>query len=255
MNSDNGVSTSVYRKPNKLPSHWTSQVPKRYKRNAINGDLNRSHRISMNFENEKANIMNKFKKAGFPVRFTKSVFDQFESKLKSQEPNDDVIIPSFLFEEPRKFILVDLPFCQSNETLTKRFLDKLNSFTEYRIDIAIKLSKRKVKKLFPLKEKNPYPACKIYEGVCSCKENYIGETKRNVKTRWNEHENPTKDSEPAKHLNQFPNHKFYWKVIMGAPENRQKRKNLEAALIALKRPTLNDQMDSSQLILFRHGVT
>ena len=28
-----------------------------------------------------------------------------------------------------------------------------------------------------LKEKNPYPVCKIYEGVCSCKENYMGEIK------------------------------------------------------------------------------
>ena len=35
--------TSVSRKPNKMPVHWTSKVPKRYKRNAINGDLNRSY--------------------------------------------------------------------------------------------------------------------------------------------------------------------------------------------------------------------
>ena len=34
------VETSVYRKPNKIPVQWKSKVPKRYKRNAINGDLN-----------------------------------------------------------------------------------------------------------------------------------------------------------------------------------------------------------------------
>ena len=33
------VETSVYRKPNKMPVHWTSKVPKRYKRNLINDDL------------------------------------------------------------------------------------------------------------------------------------------------------------------------------------------------------------------------
>ena len=33
------VKTSVYRKPNKMPVHWTSKVPKRYKRNLINDDL------------------------------------------------------------------------------------------------------------------------------------------------------------------------------------------------------------------------
>ena len=38
---------------------------------------------------------------------------------------------------------------------------------------------------------------------------------------------------------------------MNAPTNTRARKNLEAAFIALKRPSLSDQMD--QLILFRHG--
>ena len=58
-------------------------------------------------------------------------------------------------------------------------------------------------------EKNPYPACKIYEGVCSCKENYIGEIKQNVITRWNEYENPNKDSEPVKHSCQQPDYVFH----------------------------------------------
>ena len=40
----------------------------------------------------------------------------------------------------------------------------------------------------------------IYHHVlCSCKENFISESKRNLTTRWEQH-NPTHDSEPAKHL-------------------------------------------------------
>ena len=58
-----------------------------------------------------------------------------------------------------------------------------------------------------LKEKNPYPACKIYEGVCSCKENCMGEIKQNVITRWNEYENTNKNSEPE-HSCQQPDHVF-----------------------------------------------
>ena len=65
---------------------------------------------------------------------------------------------------------------------------------------------------FALKEKNPYLSKKIYERVCSCKENYLGETKRNVVTRWNEHENPNKKSEKPSisfnNLIMFVNRKF-----------------------------------------------
>ena len=36
---------NVYRKNKKLPSPWTSETPKRYKRNTINGAPHRSKRI------------------------------------------------------------------------------------------------------------------------------------------------------------------------------------------------------------------
>ena len=36
---------------------------------------------------------------------------------------------------------------------------------------------KNMRNLFHLKSKNPHTACAIYEGVCTCKENYIGETK------------------------------------------------------------------------------
>ena len=106
-----------------------------------------------------------------------------------------------------------------------------------------------------MKDKNPHPACKIYEGICSCSANYIGETKRNVETRWNEHENPNKDSEPAKHLRKFPDHKFDWKILLTAPTNAKLQKILESSMIALKQPSLNEQLDFDKLILFRNGVT
>ena len=54
-------------------------------------------------------------------------------------------------------------------------------------------------KLFHLKSKKLYPAYKIY-GICECGENYIGKTNRHTITRCLEHDNATKDSEPARHL-------------------------------------------------------
>ena len=109
--------------------------------------------------------------------------------------------------------------------------------------------------MFRLKDKNPHPACKIYEGNCSCSANYISETKRNVKTWWNKHENSNKDSEPAKHLRDFPDQEFDWKILLTAPTNAKLGKILESSMIALKQPSLNEQLDFDQLILLRSGVT
>ena len=69
-----------------------------------------------------------------------------------------------------------------------------------------------------------------------CEQTYIGETRRNVELRWEEHENTSKDSEPAKHLKENLSHKFSWKILFAAPENKGVRKILQASEIALKRP-------------------
>ena len=247
--------TEVYRKSTKFPVHWSSKIPKRYKRNAINGDLNRSKCISSDFEKEKTVIVQKFKNADFPERFIKSVINNYESNQISKAEEDELLIPSDFFEIKKPFILIEIPYCEKNEKLSKRFMAKLNIFTKNYYDIAIKWITKKVRQLFPLKDKNPHPACKIYEGCCSCGFNYMGETIRNVETRWREHNNVNMDSEPAKHLKEHIDHSFTWKVIMTAPKNFRLRKNLEASIIALKRPRLNDQLDFNKLTLIRNGVT
>ena len=84
---------------------------------------------------------------------------------------------------------------------------------------------------------------------------YIGETIRNVEIRWAEHNDPRKKSEPARHLNKNIEHEFNWRVLMTASKYQQLRKNLEASWIALKKPTLNAQVESNTLHLFRNGVS
>ena len=246
--------TKVYRKPNKVPLHWFSKTPIRYKRNAIIGDLHRSKNISSYFKDEVELIRKKYVDAGFPARFVNSVIRNFKSP-NSNDEEDLLLIPTYFFEPPLPFILIEVPYCPENERQSKHFIKKLKSFLDRDCSIVIKWTTRKIKTLFSLKSRNPYPSCKIYEGTCSCGSLYIGETKRNTAVRWSEHNDPRGKSEPAKHLFNNPSHKFSWRVILSASQNSRIRKNLEASVVALKKPDLNNQTDSKKLTLFRYGVT
>ena len=112
------------------------------------------------------------------------------------------MISNYLFNdfESKPTVFIDIPFCDKNERVSKQLLKKLKVFTKQKYHFRIVWKTKKARQLYPLKEKNPYHSCKIYNGVWSCKENYIGEIKRNVITCWNKHENLNKDSKPAKHL-------------------------------------------------------
>ena len=96
--------------------------------------------------------------------------------------------------------MVEFPYCPQNELVAKRFLPKFHQFINQKFQVTIKWTTKKIKSLFSLKNKNPYPACQIYKGTCVCDETYIGETIWNVDIRWNEHDDIRKESEPAKHL-------------------------------------------------------
>ena len=76
--------------------------------------------------------------------------------------------------------------------------------------------------------------CKIYYEAFECGEDYIGETKRYTITRWSEHDNATKDSEPARPLNKHINHVFTWKILCHTPKKTDIHEDLEAIFISLK---------------------
>ena len=53
---------------------------------------------------------------------------------------------------------------------------------------------------------------------------YIGETKRNVSIRVNEHEKWNGNSEPAKHLIKYPTHAFKWSLYLQHHQIREQEK-------------------------------
>ena len=62
------------------------------------------------------------------------------------------------------------------------------------------------------------------------------------------------DSEPAKHFKENLSHKFSWKILFVAPENKQIHKVLDSSEMALKRARFNEQIESKKLLSFRNCV-
>ena len=142
-----------------------------------------------------------------------------------------------------------------NEAKSKDFIRKFHKFTNKQFRLAISWNTRKLSSLFRLKDKNLYPAWKIYYGKCQCGEDYVGETIRNTATRSSEHNNPTRKSEPAQHMKNHIEHLFDWSILCNAPSNNQIRKNHEALFIGIMKPSLNQQTNFDRLTLFRNGIT
>ena len=83
----------------------------------------------------------------------------------------------------------------------------------------------------------------------------FGERIRNVDIRQIEREVIRKESEPVMHFRENLIHKFKWETLLQTPKNYRLRKNPETSFIAIMEPTLNNQLDTKKLYLFRNGVT
>ena len=182
VNLNGEIETKVYRKLNKLPVTWSSNIPKRYMRNAINGDLHRVKRIAPDFDKEVVQIKEKFLAANFPPRLINSACNDFLNKDNNHENIDFIILPGFFNVKP-PVISIEIPYCDKNEVASKQFIKKFNKFTNDKYDIRIKWLTKKMKTLFKLKDPCIHPACKIYTGICICGETHIGGTIRNVEAR------------------------------------------------------------------------
>ena len=83
----------VSRKSIKLSMTWSSNIPKRYKRIVIIGDLHRSKRILTNFADEFKHTETKFLKADYPLQFVDGIIGNFQSRMDAED--SFVILPNF----------------------------------------------------------------------------------------------------------------------------------------------------------------
>ena len=74
----------------------------------------------------------------------------------------------------------------------------------------------------------------------------------NTTIRWQEHNNPAHDYEPAKYLYKLIQHCFTWTILTNAFKHSRTRNNLDTTHIALLRTSLNDQLKSNKLLLIQN---
>ena len=84
-------------------------------------------------------------------------FARFIKKTIDKQKECELIIPEFLFAESKKFTLVEILFCISNENTVKGFLNKLQSFVHHKLDITVNWSTEKIRIFFLSKHKKSPP--------------------------------------------------------------------------------------------------
>ena len=166
---NSAIITKVHTRSKKFSVHWSSKNPLRYKRNAIPGELHRADKVASNFSIELKRIKIKYLQAGCPILIINDVFRRFNQE------KDEVLIPLWLFDD-RKECSIRLPFAPANEKFVKSFINKLETFTNYKVKFNIVWKTRKIKSLFSNKDKVSHYSCVIYRGMCSCGADYRGET-------------------------------------------------------------------------------
>ena len=122
-------------------------------------------------------------------------------------------------------------------------------------DIKLIMSHRSftIGKLFPCKDRQSllHSLGVVYQLTCSCGQNYIGQTKRNLITCLNEHR-ICKDSEVCKHLLNNPNHEinFDSPKILDRSNQVTKLRIKETLHNSKTEPQLNVDNQSLPLYLF-----
>ena len=124
-------------------------------------------------------------------------------------------------------------------------------------DIKLIMSRRNftiyVYKLFPYKDRQLllHSSGVVYQLTCCCGQNYIGQTKRNLITRLNEHRT-CEDSEVCKHLLNNPSHEinFDSSKILDRSNHVTKLRIKETLHISKTELQLNVDNQSLSLYLF-----
>ena len=258
-NSTGNIELSVHRKPThtRLYNKWESLAPLKYKTNLIRNLLHRVHRICSNsrlLENEIQAITNLLKKngyAGWIIQNTTQIFLNKQRDIKNLNKCD------LSTKRSNKQIPVLVFFkLQYLHRISTQIEKEIRDFLEhYEIRLEMSHCTFSIGKSFPYKDRQSllHSVGVVYQLTCSCGQKYIGQAKRNLIARLNEHRT-RQSSEVCGHLMKNPKHtvNFDSSIILNRSNYSTKLRIKETLHIAKRQPQLN--VDSQSLSPFLFNV-
>ena len=113
--------------------------------------------------------------------------------------------------------MVEIPYCEESE----KFFQIGNYIENKKDSNTISCYRKKTLSLL----------LKIYYGIFDCDEDYASETERNTKTKWLEHNNLERKSEPDRHILNNVERIITWTILAQTSKKGSIRKNVEALFI------------------------
>ena len=252
---DGAYQTQVYRKPTNTGVHmnFDSMAPLKWKRSLMRCLLIRALRISSSwnyFFLEVNKIKSNLQKNGYPRLFLDNTYQafiesnginerSFENKQGIKNGNQDK-------DRPDAYVVV--PFVGKPSIKLQHRLCKTMEDNGIQVSPAFRTTK--VASYFNLKSSCPllFKSNVVYQFVCSCDENttYIGETRRQLFRRVEDHKGKDKQSAVFSHLyncnacQSVQNISQQFRILKKCRRNNIL--SLEAILISKHRPVINTQL-------------
>ena len=252
----NTLQTSVYRKTTHtgLYTKWTSLCPLKFKRNLINCLLHRAYTICSSYigmHKEFEFITTMQLKNGYPLNFIQTQICRFldsKHQISNSKPPD---------ENLRRMIF-KLPYIGNASVHLEK---ELQSFYRRELGNKVRLvvihSTFGIGNRFRYKDKQPvlHRNNVVYKLNCSCGASYIGQTRRNLFFRLQEHNPQTRtnhQTDVTSHLLENPSHsiEFDQPEILATANNLRELLIKETLLIHEHNPSINSDESSTPLYLF-----
>ena len=268
-NAQNHLETSVYRKKtnNNIYINWNAHSPKSWKIGTLRNLVKRALRISSTDEKLQTEIEH-IKKSfceinDYPANLVQSTINDELRKHQQQNENtnnegDDDTNNENDDDKEEKIIQLNLPYAgYQGEILTKKLKRSLEAKSE-NLNIRLTYKPSKLGSRFKIKDKTKH---EHHHNVCyqvscgnqKCTSTYIGQTKRRIGVRIDEHSRKDEKSHILTHSKETKHKRVSMKnvkILGNGYRSLFKRRISEAIFIKEHNPDLNIQEESFKLSLY-----